>query len=83
MFFPYYRHQLYNLFKGELAAAAYNVCILDSIDDLLMLHGLEFVGVKVDGDPNKLVSAAIVMRRLDNLQEFYSHDSTLFLIKTQ
>lgn len=53
------------------------VCILDSIDDLLMLHGLEFVGVKVDGDPNKLVRAAIVMRRLDNLQEFYSHDSTL------
>lgn len=44
-----------------------------------MMHGLSFAGVKVKGDKNRLVRAALVMRRLDNLQEFYAHSSTIRL----
>ena len=55
------------------------VCVLDCIDDILMMHGLSFVGVRVQGNQNRLVRAALVMRRLDNLQEFYAHTSTIRL----
>jgi hypothetical protein len=55
------------------------ICILDSIDDILMMHGLSFAGVRVKGDKNRLVRVALVMRRLDNLQEFYAHSSTIRL----
>ena len=44
-----------------------------------MMHGLSFVGVRVQGNQNRLVRAALVMRRLDNLQEFYAHTSTIRL----
>lgn len=44
-----------------------------------MMHSLTFQGLKLEGEDTKLVRAALVMRRLTNVQEFYADTSTLRL----
>jgi hypothetical protein len=55
------------------------ICVLDSIDDLLMMHGVIFEGVLEREDASKLVRVAMVIRRLDTIGEFYTDTSTLRL----
>jgi hypothetical protein len=55
------------------------ICVLDGIDDLLMLHGLTFVGVKVEGNQDELVRVAMVIRRLNTVREFNTKTSTMRL----
>ena len=52
------------------------ICILDSIDDILMMHGLTFEGIQLKGNPT-LVRAALVIRWLENWQEFFTDTSTI------
>jgi hypothetical protein len=51
------------------------ISILDNIDDIMMMHRMRFVGVKDDKDLS--VRVACVIRRGENMQEFYSDTSTL------
>ena len=53
------------------------ISILDGVSDAIMMHRLTFQGLKLEGDETKTVRAALVMRRLTNLQEFYADTSTL------
>ena len=55
------------------------ICILDCIDDMIMLHEMTFEGLILDGDDKKLVRVAMVIRTLDCVQEFYTDTSTLRL----
>lgn len=55
------------------------ICILDPIDDIFMLHELKFEGVRCKGDPKTMVRSAMVMRWLENMQEFYADTSTIRL----
>ena len=56
------------------------ICILFSIDDLLMKHGLSFpVDRKSTEEQKVMVRAALVIRWLDNWQEFYADTSTIRL----
>ena len=55
------------------------ICILDCIDDMLMYHSLDFVGVKTEGTPGTMVRAAMVIRRLNNVQDFFADTSTIRL----
>lgn len=55
------------------------ICILDCIDDMLMYHSLDFVGVKMEGTPGTMVRAAMVIRRLNNMQDFFADTSTIRL----
>jgi hypothetical protein len=57
------------------------ISILDVMDDCIMLHGLDYVYVKLKGDPNTLVRVAIVMRMLTNMQEFYTKNSRLRVVQ--
>ena len=57
------------------------IVVLDGISDILMLHKLTFVGLKLEGNPNTLVRAAMVIRQLSNMQQFYTDTSTLRLSK--
>jgi hypothetical protein len=53
------------------------ISILDNIDDNTMMHRMIFVGMKLRGDLNTMVRAACVIRRGENMQQFYSDTSTL------
>ena len=56
------------------------VCILDVIDDLLMLHGMDFVGLKEEGvNEDECVRVAMVIRLLSTVGEFYTDTSTMRL----
>ena len=57
------------------------ICILDCIDDLLMLHSMTFVGVKTCTVENRdeWVRVAMVIRLLETEREFYSDTSTMRL----
>ena len=55
------------------------ICILDPIDDIFMLHELKFEGVRSKGDTKTMVRSAMVMRWLENMQEFYADTSTIRL----
>ena len=52
---------------------------MDAVSDAVMMHSLTFQGLKLEGEETKLVRAALVMRRLTNVQEFYADTSTLRL----
>jgi hypothetical protein len=51
--------------------------ILDNIDDKMMMHRMQFIGMKLKDDLKTLVRAACVIRRGENVQEFYSDTSML------
>ena len=52
---------------------------MDAVSDAIMMHSLTFQGLKLKGDETETVRAALVMRRLTNVQEFYADTSTLRL----
>jgi hypothetical protein len=53
------------------------ISILDNIDDKMMMHKMQFIGLKAKDDLKTLVRAACVIQRGENVQEFYSDTSTL------
>jgi hypothetical protein len=57
------------------------ICILDPIDDLLMMHSMTFEGIKesTEGNPNEFVRVAMVIRLLQTVREFYVDTSTMRL----
>jgi hypothetical protein len=58
------------------------ICILDCIDDLLMLHSMKFEGVKeckTSGNRDEFVRVAMVIRLLRTKGQFYTDTSTLRL----
>ena len=55
------------------------ISILDAVSDAIMMHSMTFQGLKLKGDSTETVRAALVMRRLTNVQEFYADTSTLRL----
>jgi hypothetical protein len=57
------------------------ISILDVMDDSTMLHGMDYVGVKLKDDPNTLVRVAVVIRTLTNVQEFYTKNSRLRVVE--
>ena len=52
---------------------------MDAVSDAIMMHSLTFQGLKLKEEDTKTVRAALVMRRLTNVQEFYADTSTLRL----
>jgi mRNA-degrading endonuclease YafQ of YafQ-DinJ toxin-antitoxin module len=55
------------------------ICILDCIDDLLMMHSLTFEGIKESGNPDECVRVALVIRLLDTVGQFYCDTATMRL----
>ena len=58
------------------------ICILDPIDDLLMLHSMQFEGVregKTCGNCDEFMRVAMVIRLLRTRGQFYTDTSTLRL----
>ena len=56
-----------------------HICVWDGLDDLLMLHGLEFDGIRLVDNKNELVRIALVIRHLKTIREFYTDTSTIRL----
>lgn len=55
------------------------ICILDCIDDLLMMHSLTFEGIKESGNPDENVRVAMVIRLLGTVGQFYCDTATMRL----
>jgi len=53
------------------------ICILDCIDDLLMMHSMTFEDINVSGNPDECV--AMVIRLLDTVGQFYTDTATMRL----
>ena len=75
----YIRHPCFSFKLGD----GY-LCVLDPIDDLLMLHGvvwedLELVGVTAKDGVKCRNRVAFVMRRCESMKDFYTDTSTIRL----
>jgi hypothetical protein len=55
------------------------ICILDCIDDLLMLHSVTFEDTDESENPDEGVRVAMVMRLLDTVGQFYTDTATMRL----
>ena len=50
------------------------ICILDDVDDMMMLHEVYF---EKKDEVNDAIRIAWIMRKLENCQNFYADSSTL------
>jgi hypothetical protein len=55
------------------------ICILDCIDDLLMLHSVTFEDTDESENPDEGVRVAMVIRLLDTVGQFYTDTATMRL----
>jgi hypothetical protein len=52
------------------------ICVLDVIDDLLMMHGLTFEGLGLKGKGGERIRVAMVIRLLETEGDFFTDTST-------